>query len=135
MVGRGHGLGIAQEAALKFKETCGLHAEAYSSAEVAHGPARIVEGGYPVIALAARDAAERSVVEMADRLKGQGARTFVTSKAVSHSEALPFAEGRHPLTDALALIVSFYVFVEGFSRHRGLDPDRPPFLKKVTETL
>ena len=66
-------MAIANEAALKFKETCGIHAEAYSSAEVVHGPARIVEAGFPVLALAARDAAEDSIAEIVDRLAGQGA--------------------------------------------------------------
>src|SRR5690606_1242499 len=57
VIGRGPALAIAQEAALKLKETCGLHAEAYSAAEVLHGPARIVENGFPVLALAVPDAA------------------------------------------------------------------------------
>ena len=45
VVGRGIGLCVAQEAALKFKETCRIHAEAYSAAEVLHGPAAIVRPG------------------------------------------------------------------------------------------
>src|SRR5581483_7134123 len=48
VVGRGLGLGAAQEAALKLKETCGLHAEAFSGAEVMHGPMAIVGKGFPV---------------------------------------------------------------------------------------
>ena len=49
VVGRGLGLAIAQEAALKFKETCGLHAEAFSSAEVKHGPMALVGTDFPVL--------------------------------------------------------------------------------------
>jgi len=135
VLGRGPALAIASEAALKFKETCGIHAEAYSAAEVLHGPARIVERHFPVLALAARDAAEASVAEIAERLAGQGARTFVTSVYAGHAERLPFAASGHPLTDALALIVTFYGFVEALSRRRGFNPDQPPHLKKVTETL
>ena len=41
----------------------------------------------------------------------------------------------HPLTDPLMLIASFYGFVEAFARHRGLNPDTPPNLRKVTETI
>lgn len=134
VLGRGPAFAIASEAALKFKETCGLHAEAYSSAEVLHGPARIVERHFPVLALAARDAAEASVVEVADRLVGQGARVFVTSINATKAEGLPFAASGHPITDALGLIVSFYGLVEALSRRRGFDPDRPPYLSKVTET-
>ncbi|MCW5580178.1 MAG: SIS domain-containing protein, partial [Luteimonas sp.] len=58
VLGRGLGLGAAQEAALKFKETCGLHAEAYSAAEVKHGPMALVGPGFPVLILAQPDETE-----------------------------------------------------------------------------
>lgn len=135
VLGRGPAYAIAQEAALKFKETCGMHAEAYSAAEVLHGPARIVERHFPVLLLASRDAAESSVSEVAERLAGQGARVFITSINRQAAEGLPFAASGHPITDALALIVSFYGFVEALSRRRGFDPDRPPYLSKVTQTI
>jgi glucosamine--fructose-6-phosphate aminotransferase (isomerizing) len=135
VLGRGPALAIASEAALKFKETCGIHAEAYSAAEVMHGPVRIVDAGYPVLTLAARDAAEPSVVEMADRLAGLGAIAYITSGQAKAAKPLPFAVTGHPITDALALIVSFYGFVEALSRRRGFNPDNPPNLKKVTETV
>ncbi|TGT19428.1 aminotransferase, partial [Mesorhizobium sp. M3A.F.Ca.ET.174.01.1.1] len=48
---------------------------------------------------------------------------------------LPHVATGHPLTDPLPLIVSFYGFVEAFARHRGLDPDTPRNLRKVTETV
>lgn len=135
VLGRGPSAAIAAEAALKFKETCGIHAEAYSSAEVAHGPKAIVKDGYPVLALAARDAAEASVISITEGLVGQGARAFITSRGASGMTALPFAATGHPITDPLALIVSFYGFVEALARHRGFNPDEPPNLKKVTETV
>ena len=55
VVGRGVGLGAAQEAALKLKETCGLHAEAFSAAEVKHGPMALVGKDFPVLFLTQRD--------------------------------------------------------------------------------
>jgi len=135
VLGRGPSLAIASEAALKFKETCGIHAEAYSSAEVMHGPVRIVEEGYAILALAARDAAEKSTAEMANKLAGQGALSYLTSDIPGAATRLPFAATGHPITDALSLIVSFYGFVEALSRRRGFNPDVPPNLKKVTETI
>ncbi len=134
VLGRGPAFAIACEAALKFKETCAIHAEAYSAAEVIHGPARIVERHFPVLVLASRDAAEASVAEVAERLSGQGARVFITSVNTRSAERLPFAASGHAITDALALIVSFYGFAEALSRRRGFDPDRPPYLNKVTQT-
>ncbi|MDB5506460.1 MAG: Glucosamine-6-phosphate deaminase, alternative [Devosia sp.] len=135
VLGRGPAAAIAAEAALKFKETCSIHAEAFSSAEVMHGPIRIVDDGYPILALAARDAAEASVSETANQLAGQGARVYLTSDLATAAKKLPFAPGGHPLTDALGLVVSFYGLVEELSRHRGFDPDNPPRLRKVTETV
>lgn len=135
ILGRGPSLAIANEAALKFKETCGVHAEAYSAAEVMHGPMALVQPGFPVLALAARDRSEPSVADAADRLVGKGGTVFTTSALAKTSRRLAFAATGHPLTDPLALVVSFYAFVEAFARHRGLNPDRPRHLNKVTETV
>ncbi|WP_075290572.1 SIS domain-containing protein [Pararhizobium arenae] len=134
MLGRGPALAIASEAALKFKETSGMHAEAYSAAEVLHGPVALVERRFPVIGLAARDAAENSVVDIVDGLGAKGALAFATSSKLKTAKALPFVETGHPITDALTLILPFYGFVESWSRSRGLNPDAPVALKKVTET-
>ena len=135
ILGRGPAMAIAEEAALKFKETCQIHAESYSSAEVMHGPVSIVGRGFPLLVLAARDAAETSVVETAESLSGQGAEVFVTSDRAVTATHLPVVATTHPLTDPLMLIVSFYAFIERLARSRGLDPDNPPNLRKVTETV
>lgn len=135
ILGRGPSVAIAHEAALKFKETCAMHAEAYSAAEVMHGPLALVGPGFPVVALAARDASEPSIAAAADLLSGKGASVFVTSALTEKATKLPHAATGHPITDPLTLIVSFYAFVEAFARHRGLNPDQPPNLRKVTETI
>lgn len=134
ILGRGPSYAIASEAALKFKETCAMHAEAYSAAEVMHGPLALVDPGFPVLALAARDASEASMAEAADLLVGKGASVFATSDSVRQAVRLPFVATGHPLTDPLPMIVSFYAFVEAFARHRGLNPDEPRNLRKVTQT-
>ncbi|RLP27811.1 SIS domain-containing protein [Mesorhizobium sp. YM1C-6-2] len=135
ILGRGPSVAIANEAALKFKETCAMHAEAYSAAEVMHGPLALVGPGFPVVALAARDASEPSMAQTADLMSGKGASVFVTSALAEKATKLPHAATGHPITDPLTLIVSFYAFVEAFARHRGLNPDQPPNLRKVTETI
>ncbi len=135
VIGRGPGLAIAHEAALKFKETCQIHAEAYSSAEVMHGPVAIVENGYPILALGIRDAAEEGLAQAADRMFDQGGTVFATTDLVLRAGKLPFEKAGHPLTDALVQIVSFYAFIEWFARKRGFNPDIPKHLKKVTQTV
>ena len=134
-LGRGPALAISHEAALKFKETCQLHAESHSSAEVLHGPVSIVDRGFSVLAFAAHDAAESSVVAVADALVAKGARVFITSDRADAAQILPVARTGHPLTDPISIIVSFYAMVEQVARARGMNPDAPPHLKKVTETI
>jgi glucosamine--fructose-6-phosphate aminotransferase (isomerizing) len=135
ILGRGPTIGIAAEAALKLKETCGLHAEAFSAAEVLHGPSAIVHQGFPVLALGVDDAALPHVIATAERLAAQGADVFITGASAAGATHLPTAPAQHPLLAPLVLAVSFYAFVETLSRRRGFDPDVPPHLRKVTETV
>ncbi|MGH6759970.1 MAG: SIS domain-containing protein [Phyllobacterium sp.] len=135
VLGRGPSLAIASEVALKFKETSSVHAEAYSAAEVLHGPSAIVGRNFPVLVLSTGDAAQASLLDAANRLTEQGGAVFVTTDQPTSAKPLPFVRTGHRLTDPLALLVSFYMFVEAFARHRGFNPDQPPHLRKVTETL
>jgi glutamine---fructose-6-phosphate transaminase (isomerizing) len=134
VLGRGPAFAIACEMALKFKETCGLHAESFSAAEVLHGPAAIVQARFPVFALGVDDAALPQLVATADRLSGQGADVFITRAKANGATTLPSVSDLHPLVAPLVLIVTFYRFIEALARQRGYDPDTPPHLRKVTET-
>ncbi|MCZ0962328.1 SIS domain-containing protein [Paracoccus benzoatiresistens] len=135
VLGRGPTLAIANEAALKLKETSGLHAESFSAAEVLHGPAAIVLPGFPVLALGVADAALPQLVATAERLAGQGADVFLTGAEAKGAVTLPSVPDLHPIVAPLVLAVSFYACVEGLARRRGFDPDVPPHLRKVTETI
>jgi glucosamine--fructose-6-phosphate aminotransferase (isomerizing) len=135
VLGRGPGFAIANEAALKFKETCGLHAESYSAAEVLHGPSAIVQAKFPVFAIGVEDAALPHVVGTAERLASQGADVFLTGGEAKGAVLLPSVLGLHPTVAPLVMAVGFYNFIEGLARRRGFDPDTPPYLRKVTETI
>lgn len=134
-LGRGPTYAISNEAALKFKETCQIHAESYSSAEVLHGPVSIVDAGFPVVALASRDVAEPALAAVADEIASKGAKVFATSDQVEAAAQLRAVRTDHPLTDPIALIASFYAMVERVAAARGINPDAPRHLKKVTETV
>lgn len=134
-LGRGVGLSISDEAALKFKETCLLHAESFSSAEVQHGPMSLIEPNFPVLAFTGRDAAEQDVLQVAERMAGAGATVFVTSERGVAVNCLPRVATSHPLLDPIALISSFYSMVERLAIRLGVNPDAPRNLKKVTHTL
>jgi glucosamine--fructose-6-phosphate aminotransferase (isomerizing) len=134
VLGRGLGLGIASEAALKFKEVCGLHAEAFSSAEVLHGPVTIARGDFPVLALAQNDASLPGMQELVKLLAGRKVR--LATAGLQHPTAinLPAVSG-HPVIEPLLRIQSFYRLANALSVHLGRDPDHPPHLNKVTATV
>ena len=134
VIGRGSTLPIAQEAALKLKETCGIHAEAVSAAEVQHGPMAIVGRDFPVLLLAPDDAAGPYVAPLAERLVKQGAHVIAAGLKVEGALNLPVVSGLHPAIAPAASILSAYRMIAALSLARGLDPDAPPNLRKVTET-
>ena len=134
VVGRGLGLAIAQEAALKLKETASLHAEAFSAAELRHGPLAIMRPGLPVIAFAQRDETFDSVRQLAADLIGKGARLLLAGAENPMAECLPVVDDLHPHLAPISMIQSFYRLANAVALSRGIDPDRPPFLSKVTET-
>ena len=134
-IGRGPSWAISNEAALKFKETCLIHAESYSSAEVLHGPVSIVGSGFPVIVFAARDQAEDTVAETADALADKGASVFAVTDKAKRATALPHIRTDHWLCDPIPAIVSFYAMVETVALAQGVNPDQPRHLNKVTETV
>lgn len=135
VVARGVGFGIAQEIALKIKETCGFHAEAFSAAEVRHGPMALVDSGFPVLLLGQNDEALGSVADLATLFETRGARIITAGLPVgSAGLALPAIEA-DPAIQPLLSALSFYRLANALSLARGRDPDRPPHLSKVTETL
>jgi glucosamine--fructose-6-phosphate aminotransferase (isomerizing) len=134
VVGRGLGLGIAQEAALKLKETCGLHAEALSAAELRHGPMALVQPGFPVLIFAQNDETHGGVEALAAELAERGAQIMLAGANAPRSLVLA-TETAHPAIQPMLVIQSFYRLVNALSLARGYDPDRPPHLRKVTETV
>jgi len=134
VVGRGLNLAIAQEAALKLKETSGLHAEAYSAAEVKHGPTALVGPGFPVLVLEPGDEGRADVEALARDYVGRGASVVMTGGELPGAVNLPFVPGLHPALAPIATIQAFYRFAAALSVARGFDPDHPPHLRKVTRT-
>jgi glucosamine--fructose-6-phosphate aminotransferase (isomerizing) len=132
VVGRGAGLAVAQEAALKLKETCGLHAEAFSAAEIRHGPMALAGAGFPVLAFVPSDESRAGVEHIVAELREQGADVLAVGGA--GQDKLPMVDC-HPLLLPLAQTQAFYRMVDALAALRGHDPDAPPHLAKVTETL
>jgi glutamine---fructose-6-phosphate transaminase (isomerizing) len=134
VIGRGTGLAVAMEAALKFKETCGIQAEAFSGAEVKHGPMALIELGYPLLVLAPRGPAQAGLITLAQDMRDRGARVLLAAPAGTSGAELPLAITGHVALDAISVVQSFYPMVESLAQARGLDPDKPRHLAKVTRT-
>ena len=133
VLSRGLGLGIAQEAALKLKETSQLHAEAYSTAELRHGPMALVRQAFPALIFGQSDETGGSVEETAAELVKRGARVLLAGGQATGAVALPSVRCAS-LLEPIVQVQSFYRAANALALARGLDPDRPPHLAKVTET-
>jgi glucosamine--fructose-6-phosphate aminotransferase (isomerizing) len=133
VIGRGPGLAVAAEAALKLKETCALHAEAVSAAEIRHGPFALAGPDLRVIVFAQRDEAFEGLVKVAADLRQRGCAVLVISSGAANAEARvsPDAE---PTLELLAMLLRFYLLANAAAVARGRSPDRPPLLTKITET-
>ena len=134
VVGRGHALGVVQEAALKLKETCAIQAEGFSAAEVRHGPMAVVRKDFPVMLFGQADEGLESVASLASELESSGARVISAGVPGAPGTVLPVVPS-DPLTAPILEIASFYRHANSLALNRGLDPDRPLHLTKVTETL
>jgi glucosamine--fructose-6-phosphate aminotransferase (isomerizing) len=135
VIGRGLGLGIAQEAALKLKETCGLHAEAFSAAEVMHGPMTLVTAGFPVLAFTQADETRAGLMRVIEEFRARGAPVLLAEPGDARPGHLHVPAIGDPACTPVLAIQSFYRVVNTLALRRGRDPDAPPNLRKVTETV
>ncbi|WP_091777822.1 MULTISPECIES: SIS domain-containing protein [Paraburkholderia] len=134
VIGRGLGLAIAQEAALKLKETSGIQAEAFSSAEVRHGPMELIDRDYPLLVFAPRGPEQAGLLQLARDMQARGARVLLAAPDDVPEATLPLVSTAHAALDPIAAILSFYVMAAGLAAARGRNPDAPRHLMKVTET-
>lgn len=136
---RGYNFATAQEAALKLTEGARMVAEALSSADLLHGPIAVVGRGFPVLVVAPPGRVARHLADVVRRLRARLARTIVLSSAPRllrmGTRAIPL-----PAVDEEALTPHVYILplqllAYHVARRRGLDPDRPRGLRKVTSVL
>jgi glutamine---fructose-6-phosphate transaminase (isomerizing) len=131
-VGRGYLMCVALEAALKLREATGVRAEGWSAADFRHGPVTVARGDIPLLAVSATGPAAADVEELAEQLESGGTR--VLRLADSPAAELPYTGGlREPLC-TLPATVRAQQLALALALRRGIDPDAPPGLGKVTET-
>ena len=136
VVSRGYNLATALELALKLKETCGLFAAPYSTADFAHGPLILAGPGVPALGIRPDGEVGEQVDRALEVIEERGGRAIRigASEAQRWEDALVLPiDLPEPLTP-LAFAVAGQLMVETVARGRGLDPDAPPGLNKVTLT-
>jgi glucosamine--fructose-6-phosphate aminotransferase (isomerizing) len=134
VVGRGISFPIALESALKFKETSALQAEAFSGAEIKHGPMALIEEGYPLLIYATRGPTQEGLIKLATEMRGRGARVLLAAPDNIAERDLTLPVAATPDLDPIVAIQSFYVMAARLAEARGMDPDAPRHLSKVTKT-
>jgi glucosamine--fructose-6-phosphate aminotransferase (isomerizing) len=136
VVGRGIEFGTAREVALKLLETCRIAAEPLTATDLAHGPVAALDPLFPVWAIASADGTLDAVVEAAARAREAGATVIATGAAAGRIDGAEYVVETpappSPLHAPLLSVVPGQLFAWGLARAKGLDPDRPRGLSKVT---
>ena len=136
VIGRGPEFATAREIALKLLETCRIAAEPLTATDLAHGPVAALDPLFPVWTIASHDDSLPAVVEAAGRVREAGATLVATGDAADTvagaDYVLPTPKPPSPLLSPLYSVVPGQLFAWALARAKGLDPDRPEGLAKVT---
>ena len=139
VVGRGLEFATAREVALKLTETCRVAAEPFTATDLVHGPIAAIDPLFPVWTIASRDETLPAVLEAAARVRAAGAALVASGNAAAEvadpSYVLPVPTPSSPLFSPLLSVLPGQLFAAALSRVKGLDPDRPDGLSKVTLAL
>ena len=111
-----------------------IQAEAFSSAEVRHGPMALIDAQYPLLVFAPRGVEQAGLLQLAADMRQRGAHVLLAAPADIAGRDLTLSCAEHPALDPLLAIQSFYVMAAALAEARGLDPDQPRHLSKVTCT-
>ena len=139
VVGRGMNYGNSYELALKLMETCYVVAERFSSADFFHGPLAIVERRFPVILFGPSGVTKKSNIDLLHRLKELNADSLSITNdneiAGLSSRGIRMPAGLDEFLSPIPFIVPAQLFAAYLAEAKGLDPDAPRSLAKVTKTL
>ena len=134
-LGRGYNYGTAHEIALKLKEVCYLLAHPYSSAEFLHGPVAVVERGLPILLIAPKGAVSGEMPSLLERLDGCGATVLVITndERLKKGKIIRIPDCKEWVSP-LVTVVPGQLLALHICNLKGINPDRPRGLEKVTRT-
>ena len=135
---RGYNLATAEEAALKLMETTYIVAQAFSAADLRHGPIAMIGRDFPVLAIAPSGRAQSGMEALVKNLRDRGAELVVVSDERTMlgkaSARFHMPESPHEELSPIACAIPVQLLAENLARLKGLNPDSPRGLSKVTET-
>ncbi len=134
---RGYELATACETALKLMETTYVVAQAFSAADLLHGPMAMLDRGFPVIAIVARGRGGRAMRPVLEKLAARGADRLVVGDPEAASlgtVSLPITEDVAEVVAPILTILPLQRLAFHLARERGVNPDAPRGLSKITET-
>lgn len=137
VTGRGYNYPTALEAALKLTETCGISAHAFSGADLLHGPMAMIGRGFPTIAIMPSGAGADAMTPVLNALVDKGADVLIVGDGQDArlcGAVIPLPGCPEFISPILA-IIPMQIFALTMARKRGLDPDKPKGLSKVTRTV
>lgn len=139
VIGRGFNYATAFEIALKVKELTGVVAEPYSSADFRHGPIAMVKEGFPVLVIAPTGEVSSDVKELINELDRRKSELLIISddeNLIKQAHlSLPIPGGIPEWLSPLVAILPGQLFANSLARAKGLDPDQPAGIQKITETF
>ena len=131
MVARGLCLAAAKETALKLQETTGIMAHGFSTADFRHGPIAVCGPQVPALLIAGSGPADGDTVALRADLAGRHARSIIVGSGADADVVFPAADGG---LECVLATIRGQQFALALSRARGIDPDTPEGLNKVTLT-
>ena len=135
IISRGLGYALSTEISLKFKELCQEQIEPFSSAEVMHGPRSLIQNSFKLFTLSLNDSSGESVKKDSDILKKITNKVYEIESKSKNKSNLSFKTLNSPELDSIIIMSKFYPWIIKYSKLKGLNPDNPRYLTKVTRTL
>ena len=135
IISRGLGYALSTEISLKFKEICQEQIEPFSSAEVMHGPKSLIENSFKLFTLSLTDHSGLSVESDTEKLMKITNKVYSIKSKLETTNDLVYTTLHSPELDSLIIMSKFYPWIIKYSKLKGLDPDKPRYLTKVTTTF
>ena len=135
ILGRGVGFALSNEISLKFKELCQEMIEPFSSAEVMHGPKSLIQDSFKLFTLSMNDASGLTVHKDSNKISKYTKLVYNISSTNNENKNFFFPSNQITEFDSIVIMTKFYPWIVRYAQKKGLDPDKPRYLTKVTETF